>query len=131
MKPVSFPSSYHGGDGLSCFTKASSYKVIQMASSKKQQQPKVRFHFRSCFFPFTLTPIILIFHFLSLLFEAMKDCFFFNSFSRLKKNMKWVLLFRTNALGWNALFFCEFDKVTQFHCASNNFCFHYIPSLAC
>ncbi|KAL0012971.1 hypothetical protein SO802_000040 [Lithocarpus litseifolius] len=39
MKPVSFPSSY-GGDGLSCFTKASSYKVIQMASSKKQQQPK-------------------------------------------------------------------------------------------
>ncbi|KAL4655152.1 hypothetical protein ACB092_01G430900 [Castanea dentata] len=41
MKPVSFPSSYHSGDGLSCFTKASSYKVIQMASSKKQQQPKV------------------------------------------------------------------------------------------
>ncbi|KAK7855888.1 uncharacterized protein CFP56_025988 [Quercus suber] len=39
MKPVSFPSSY-SGDGLSCFTKASSYKVIQMASSKKQQQPK-------------------------------------------------------------------------------------------
>ncbi|XP_075651661.1 uncharacterized protein LOC142622113 isoform X2 [Castanea sativa] len=41
MKSVSFPSSYHSGDGLSCFTKASSYKVIQMASSKKQQQPKV------------------------------------------------------------------------------------------
>ena len=46
MKPVSFPSSY-SGDGLSCFTKASSYKVIQMACSKKQQQPKVMFDFYS------------------------------------------------------------------------------------
>ena len=105
------------------------FKWPAASSSNSLREGLTFIHFRSCFFQFTLTPIILIFHFLSLLFELMKDCFFFNSFSRLKKNMKWVLSFQMNALGWNALFFCEFDKVTQFHCALNNFFFHYIPNL--
>ena len=102
MKPVSFPSSY-SGDGLSCFTKASSYKVIQMACSKKQQQPKVMFDFYS--FEIMFFPIYSHTHYLNLSLPVItlwinERLFLFQFFQQIKETLYEVGFVISNECTW-------------------------------